>query len=125
MNDAYATDVVDARVVNVEVSDSELMVHASVRASGHMRTYTVKLDNGKTYCREKIVVATGAGPHREPLEVKGLTESHPGVVMDRNTFAQQVESIEYPEKKQSSSMGRTRRSTRPTLRSIGSSTLCG
>jgi len=64
-----------------------------------MRTYTVKLDNGKTYCGKKIVVATGAGPHREPLEVQGLTKSHPGVVMDMNTFAQQVGSIEYPEKK--------------------------
>ena len=97
--DKYATEVVNARVVNVEVSDSELMVHTSIRASGHMRTYTVKLENGKTYCGKKVVVATGTGPHREPLEVQGLTKRDPGIVMDMNTFARQVGTIADPEKK--------------------------
>lgn len=96
--DKYATKVVKQKVVDVLASDVELVPRGD-RSSGRKRTYMVKLNDGQEYRGKKVVVATGAGPHREPLEVQGLTKSYSNVVMDMNTFARQVGSIKDPEKR--------------------------
>lgn len=63
-----------------------------------MFAYIVTLKNGDEYYSKKVVVATAAGPHQEPVEVRGLTEKHPDIVMDLNTFAQKAGTFVNPEK---------------------------
>lgn len=104
--DSYATKVVDDKAVDVKISEVEIvkltptiMLHDSVRKSGYLRVYTVKVGNGEKYSGKKVVVATGAGPHREPAEVEGLTQGFPNYVMDMNTFARNTGKFGNPETK--------------------------
>jgi len=94
--DAHCTRVErDRRIVDVQVS-RQFKVPQCIRASGSMRVFSVVLDNDDTYAGKKVVVATGAGPHREPPEVKGLTATHPDVVMDMDTFARKAGTFKNP-----------------------------
>jgi hypothetical protein len=97
--DAYATEVVDDEVVDVDVSEKQHRVPKFIRASGRMRVYTVRVKGGDEYVGKKVVVATGAGDHREPQEVKGMTIQFPKNVMNMDTFGQQVGAIPNPEQK--------------------------
>lgn len=96
--DSIATKVVNDEVVDVDVTDDEVAVPKSIRATGHMWVYTVSVKSGAQFVGKKIVVATGAGPHQEPIEVRGLTRKHPDIVMDMNTFARQSGKFANPEK---------------------------
>ncbi len=99
--DSYATKVVDSKAKDVKIS--ELMIPALENgrriSSGHIRVYTITVSNGDKYDGKKVVVATGAGAHREPPEVAGLTQSHPNHVMDMNTFARNPGKFVNPETK--------------------------
>ncbi|HXJ88860.1 MAG TPA: hypothetical protein VMS18_18730 [Candidatus Binatia bacterium] len=96
--DRIATKVVTGEVVDVDVSDDEIAVPRSIRDNMHMRVFSVRLKNGDKYCGKKVVVATGAGPHQEPVEVKGLSKKHPEIVMDMNTFGRKAGTFSNPEK---------------------------
>lgn len=88
--DGIATKVVSGEVVDVDVTDDEIAVPKSIRDKMHMRVFTVSLKNGDKYCGKKVVVATGAGPHQEPVEVRGLSKKYPDIVMDMNTFGRKA-----------------------------------
>ena len=96
--DGIATKVVTGEVVNVDVSDDEVAVPKSIRDKMHMRVFTVSLKGGDKYYGKKVVVATGAGPHQEPVEVRGLSKKHPDIVMDMNTFGRKAGKFINPEK---------------------------
>jgi len=93
--DAHATKVVEGRVTNVQVS-RQFKVPKCIRSTGSMRVFTVVLEDD-VYAGKKVVVATGAGAHREPPEVKGLSARHPDVVMDMDTFARKAGTFQQPE----------------------------
>jgi hypothetical protein len=96
--DRIATKVVTGEVVDVDMSDDEIAVPRSIREKMHMRVFTVSLKSGDKYSGKKVVVATGAGPHQEPVEVRGLSKKHPEIVMDMNTFGRKAGTFLNPEK---------------------------
>jgi len=95
--DGIATKVVTGEVVDVDASEDEIAVPKSIRDKMHMRVFTVSLKNGDTYSGKKVVVATGAGTHQEPVEVRGLTKKHPDIVMDMDTFGRKAGKFVNPE----------------------------
>jgi hypothetical protein len=95
--DRIATKVVDGEVIDAEISESG-RVPKFIRASGRMRLCTVKLKSGVTYDAKKIVIATGAGGHQEPAEVRNLTKQFPAFVMNMDEFARKSGTFADPSK---------------------------
>jgi len=63
-----------------------------------MRLCIVKLKSGVTHDAKKIVIATGAGGHQEPVEVRSLTKQFPALVMNMDEFARQSGTFADPTK---------------------------
>lgn len=85
--DQCSTSVVVASITGIEELE-ELAVSIRIHPSGRLRLFRVSTDQPAQYLGKKIVVATGAGPHRTPDEVKGLNA--PNAIMDMDTFARKA-----------------------------------
>jgi hypothetical protein len=93
--DTCATQVISAKVTKIEEID-ELAVSIKVHPKGRFRVFQVSTDQPASHLGKKIVVATGAGQHREPDEVKGLNA--PDKIMNMDEFGRRAGSFKDPQK---------------------------
>jgi len=97
--DSCATRVLVAKVLDIEELP-EIATSIKVSPKGYLKVFKVTTDSKSLDDHEaigkKVVVATGAGTHRVPDEVKSLKA--PDKIMDMDAFGRQAGSFKNPEK---------------------------
>lgn len=93
--DTCSTQVSIAKVTNIEeilasAAPKDLRVHEY----GDVKVFKVTTDSAEQFYSKKIVVATGAGPHRVPEEVQGL---HSDKIMDMDMFGRLAGTFASPQ----------------------------
>jgi hypothetical protein len=80
---------VPAKVTMVKES-----VLAAFQSKGkHKRAFQISTADGMAYFAFKLIIASGAGGHRAPEEVKDARAGRPDLVMDMDAFARKVGSL--------------------------------
>jgi hypothetical protein len=94
--DSCSTQIFRAKVTNIEeILQSAAPEHLQVHHYGAVKIFKVSTDMAVAFYGKKIVVATGAGPHRVPDEVKGLVSDK---IMDMDMFGRLAGTFPNPQK---------------------------
>lgn len=95
--DSCATTVLPAKVDKIDELD-DFATSFSDSPKGYLKVFKVTTDSKvmPEATGKKIVVATGAGPHRVPDEVKNLNA--PDRIMDMDAFGKKAGTFKNPEK---------------------------
>lgn len=93
--DRCATSIVTAKVTKIEeILHTAAPEHLQIPADSSAQIFKVSTNMGLQFYGKKIVVATGAGPHRVPDEVKGLNSDR---IMDMDAFGRMAGTFRNPE----------------------------
>jgi hypothetical protein len=93
--DSCATRVVVGKVTNIEEVTDPDFTFVAAGHKGPCHVFRVTTDADGAHEGKKIVVATGAGPHRVPDEVKHLNQ--PSLIMNMDEFARRAGTFLKPE----------------------------
>lgn len=93
--DGCATSIVTAKVTKIEeILHTAAPEHLQIPADSSAMIFKVSTNMGLQFYGKKIVVATGAGTHRVPEEVKGLNSDK---IMDMDTFGRKAGTFFNPQ----------------------------